>query len=57
MLLKGTHTLGRFSANLYKGDNFCDSVCSPAHQIPFEKESALKGKNLLPGGANSFLLE
>ena len=29
--------------------------CS-AHQIPFRKGSTLKGKNLHPRGANSFLL-
>ena len=28
----------------------------PAHQVPSEKGSTLKGKNLLPRGANSFLL-
>ena len=32
-------------------------VCSPAHQNPSENGSALKGKNLLPTGANSFLVE
>ena len=31
------------------------SVCFPAHKAPFEKRSALKEKNLLPSGANSFL--
>ena len=29
----------------------------PTHLAPSEKGSALKGKNLLPWGANSFLLE
>ena len=28
-----------------------------AYQVPSEKGSSLKGKNLLPSGANSFLLE
>ena len=33
-------------------------VCFPAHPLPYEKkESTLKGKNLLPLGANSFFLE
>ena len=45
-----------FSAILYKGDNFCDLFCLPSHQTPSEKWSALKGKHLLPQGANSFLL-
>ena len=33
------------------------SVSFPAHQAPSEKKFTLKGKNLLPWGANSFLLE
>ena len=32
-------------------------VCVPAHQVPSEKRSTLKRKNLLLQGANSFLLE
>ena len=32
-------------------------VFFPVHQDPSEKGSSLKGKNLLPMGANSFLLE
>ena len=32
-------------------------VCFPAKESPSEKGAALKGKNLLPLGANSFLLE
>ena len=32
-------------------------VSFPAHLVPSEKGSTLKGKNLLPRGANSFLLE
>ena len=31
--------------------------CFPVYQSPFEKGSTLKGKNLLPTGANSFLSE
>ena len=58
--LRGQHRLGEFSAFFDKGkllcENFCD-VCFSAHKIPSEKVSTLKGKNLLPRGANSFLLE
>ena len=32
-------------------------VCFSEHQTPSEKGSTLKGKNLLPRAANSFLLE
>ena len=32
-------------------------VCFPAQQVPSENGSTLKGKNLLPLGANSFLYE
>ena len=32
-------------------------ICCPIDQDPYEKGSTLKGKNLLPLGANSFLLE
>ena len=32
-------------------------ICFPVHQSPYEKRSTLKGKTLLPLGANSFLLE
>ena len=45
------------SVMFYKGDNFCDFLFTFLHTNPFEKESTLKGKNLLPWGANSFLLE
>ena len=39
-----------FPSYLYKGDNFCDFL------FDFLKmESTVKGKNLLPEGANSFL--
>ena len=36
---------------------FLGSVCFTARQAPPEKGSTLKEKNLLPWGANSFLLE
>ena len=38
-----------------KGDNFCGFQF--AHQFPSEKWSTQKGKNLLPVGVNSSLLE
>ena len=41
---------------LTRGQLLWLSVCFPAHQVPSEKGSTLKGKNLLPQGANSFLL-
>ena len=42
-----------------KGDNFCHflSAFMLLQQTPSAKQSILKGKNLLPLGANSFLLE
>ena len=45
-----------FQSFLYKGDIFCDFVSFPAHKVPSGKGSTLKVKNLLPMGANSFLL-
>ena len=46
------------SASLHKGDNFCEFLFAFMHnKIPSEKEMTLNGKNLLPLGANSFLLE
>ena len=49
---------GRFSVTFYKGDNFCDFLLIFLYTNPLlKKGSALKGKNLLPKGANSFLLE
>ena len=57
-MLKGCDTPGRLSPILYKGDNFCDILfIFSDKQFPSEKGSTLKGKNLLPMGANSFLLE
>ena len=40
-----------------KGDNFCDFQIAFLHTMPLmkrEKKCILKGKNLLPGSANSF---
>ena len=54
--IKGFDTLGTLSTIFYKGDNFCDQVSFPVQKSP-EKGCTLKGKNLLPWGANSFLLE
>ena len=56
-LTKGTESLDVFSAIFTKETTFvasCLLFCTPA---PSEKGSTLKGKNLLPRGANSFLLE
>ena len=66
--LKGLDTLGRCSPILFKGDNFCDFLFAFLNNKPFLKKptlkgknrflrSTLKGKNLLPRGANSFLLK
>ena len=35
---------------------FVNCICCPAHKVLSEKGSTLNGKNLLPKGANSFLL-
>ena len=54
----GTDKLGRLSAIFNKGGNFYDFLFTfPAYKIVSEKGSTLKGKNLLPLGANSFLLQ
>ena len=45
-VLRGQGTPGRFTTTFHNG---------PTHQDPSEK-STLKGKNLLPRGANSYLL-
>ena len=42
---------------LSRGTTFVTSCLLSSYQVPSEKESTLKGKNLLPGRANSFLLE
>ena len=56
LLVSGHHKLGRFS-DIYTVETFFFElpVRFPV-QIPYEKGSTLKGKNLLPQGANSFLL-
>ena len=43
--------------HFYKGDNVVFPVFGPMHQYPSGNGSTLKGKNLLPEGANSFHLE
>ena len=53
--LRGFDTLVRSSTTSAKGDNFC--FPASLDTFTFEKGSTLKGKNLLPQGANSFLLE
>ena len=55
--LKGLGTHGRFSASYYKGGNFVISCCFPVNIDPPEMKSTVKGKNLFPLGANSYLLE
>ena len=54
----------RFKGTGYNSLIFCQGrqllklrVSFTAHQAPSENESTLKGKNLLPLGANSFLLK
>ena len=47
----------RFSCHFQKGENFCDFCLLVCPTIYFEKESTLKRNNLLPVGANSFLIE
>ena len=54
--IKGLNTLGRSSTIVYKADNKCDSDYFSLHKHLLNV-STLKGKNLLPLGANSFLLE
>ena len=41
----------------YKENKFFEFLFSLLYKTPSKKGSTLKGKNLLPGGANSFLLE
>ena len=55
--LRRLDTLGRFSIIFNKGDNFFDFLIAFLHNKSLGKGSTLKGKNLLPKGANSFLLE
>ena len=57
LCLKCLDTHGRFSTIFNKGDNFCDLLFAVLHMVPLQRGPTLKGKNLLPVGANSFLLE
>ena len=62
---RGHDTCDRFSVILCKGVNFCDFLYAFLYTKPLlkgafskRKEFApIKGKNLLPWGANSFLIE
>ena len=50
---EGKDQLGRFTAILYKEDNFCDFLFAFLSTKPLlKKGSTLNGKNLLPVGAN-----
>ena len=56
--LRRMYTSGRFPPFFDKGDNFCDFLFALLDVSPLlKKVSTLKGKNLLPGGANAFLLK
>ena len=55
IIFKGMNKLAIFPAILDKGYKLC--VCLAIQLFPFEKGSILKGRNLLPRGANSFLLK
>ena len=58
MGLRGPDTPGRFSASFFffKTEiTFVTSSCFSAPLISLEKGLILKGKNLFPCGANSFL--
>ena len=56
--LRGLDTLSGFSAIVCKGDNINVFLFALMHiKLLLKKGSTLKGKNLLPPGANSFLLE
>ena len=48
---------GRISVVFNERAIFVTFCLFPKNQVPFEKWSTLKGKNLLPLGANSFLLK
>ena len=50
-------TLGRFVTVSAKGDNFCDFLFALLHTKPLLKRVCSVRKNLLPEGANSFLIE
>ena len=51
------HTFGRFSVKSKKRDKLLHPIYVPIHQAPSEKDLSLKGKNMLPLGANLFLLD
>ena len=54
----GLDILGRMYAIFTQGRQFVwHPVCFIALQANYKTESPLKGKNLLPAGANSFILE
>ena len=56
LALRGLDVLGRFFYNLNILETLSNFVFDCfAHQSPYEKGSALKGKNLLQRGANFFL--
>ena len=57
--LRRVDTLGNFFHHIFKEGNFCDFLFAFLHTekvYSSQKKSTLKGKNLLPMGANSFLL-
>ena len=54
----GLDILGRFFIIFTRKTTFCNfKFYLAAHQSLSEKDSSLTGTNLLPPGANSFLLE
>ena len=55
--IRGSDTHGEFSAIFIRETNFVVSCLLLCIRSGFWKGSTLKGKNLLPLGANSFLLE
>ena len=57
MYFKDLDTFGRFSVVFTRETTFVTYRFLSCTSSPFGKRSALKGKNLLPIGANSFLLE
>ena len=55
--LKELAAHGRFAVIYVMRQLLLLLVCFPVHQVPSEKGFILKGKNLLPLGATSFLSE
>ena len=51
------HTFGRFSVKSKERDKLLHPIYVPIHQASSEKDLSLKGKNMLPLGANLFLLD